>query len=158
MLDNKLKGYGAGAEVAFNWRPYRDLDLKATYSLLHLHVRAQPGSTDIESPKTDEGGSPRNQATLLAAWQFAHDWSANGFLRYVSRIRQATSPGMMNGSLQVPEYTQLDLRLAWRPVHSIELGLTGQDLLQSRHPEYGAAHLRSELPRAVLFDAAWTWQ
>jgi iron complex outermembrane recepter protein len=56
----------------------------------------------------------------------------------------------------VPAYTELDLRLGWRPVAAWELSLAGQNLLHRQHREFGAtspgAH---ELQRGVYAKVTW---
>ena len=37
----------------------------------------------------------------------------------------------------VPAYETGDARIAWRPVKRVEFAVTGQNLLQPRHFEYG---------------------
>ena len=36
----------------------------------------------------------------------------------------------------MPAYTELDARIAWKPMEGLELSLTGQNLLHERHPEF----------------------
>ena len=43
--------------------------------------------------------------------------------------------------------TALDARLGWMVREGVELSLTGVNLTDRRHPEFGAAPARSELPR-----------
>jgi iron complex outermembrane receptor protein len=58
----------------------------------------------------------------------------------------------------VTQYFRLDLRLAWRPIDSLELSVVGQNLLDGRHAEYFdiQGNQSSQIPRSgflmVRFD------
>lgn len=56
---------------------------------------------------------------------------------------------------RTPQHLMLavvDLRLAWRPVPSIELAVVGQNLLQPHHKEWGGG---VEIRRGVYAEATW---
>ena len=49
-----------------------------------------------------------------------------------------------------PRYTALDLRIGWRSPRRLELFVSGHDLLDASHPEFGpATPRRVEIERAV---------
>lgn len=48
----------------------------------------------------------------------------------------------------VSGYTTLDLRYAWKASENVERSITGQNLLDPRHPEYVAEVLTSEQMQA----------
>ena len=54
-------------------------------------------------------------------------------------------------------YTTLDLSLTWRPRPHVELELVGRNLLDDRHPEWGAETTRHEVERAGMLRATWTF-
>jgi hypothetical protein len=51
---------------------------------------------------------------------------------------------------KVPGYTDLDARLAFRPIARLELALAGSNLLQPRRPEFGGGF---EVERAGRLEA-----
>jgi iron complex outermembrane receptor protein len=53
-------------------------------------------------------------------------------------------------SPQVPAYTRLDARLGWSFSPWATVSLVGQSLLDPRHPEFGTAPARAEVPRSVF--------
>ena len=69
-------------------------------------------------------------------------------LRYVAPI----------DNQDVPEYTELNLHLSWRPSAAWEFALAGQNLLHAHHPEFGAATSRREIERSVYADFEWRSQ
>jgi iron complex outermembrane receptor protein len=66
-------------------------------------------------------------------------------LRYVAPIKYQSVPG----------YTELDLRLGWRPTMGWELSLLGQNLLHAQHAEFNTPGARRELQRSVYGKASW---
>jgi iron complex outermembrane receptor protein len=65
--------------------------------------------------------------------------------RHVGRLR----------SPDVPAYTGVDARYAWRVRRDVEVSVTGQNLLDRAHPEFGAAATRSELDRGLFVRLKW---
>jgi iron complex outermembrane receptor protein len=55
----------------------------------------------------------------------------------------------------VPAYTALDVRWAWRVRPGLELSLSGRNMADPWHPEWGAAGTRAEIPRSVVLKAVW---
>ena len=43
----------------------------------------------------------------------------------------------------VPQYTSVDVRLAWKPIIHLEISLVGQNLLDSSHLEFVPEFLKS---------------
>jgi hypothetical protein len=85
------------------------------------------------------------------------DVTVDGFARYVGKLERQ----------QVPSYTELNFRLGWRPVPTVEVALVGADLLHDSHAESGSAPSPTnpnppppafELERAIWLDLVWNWQ
>ena len=55
----------------------------------------------------------------------------------------------------VPAYTAVDARLGWRMTPTVELSLTGNNLVDPRHPEWGAAPGRAEMERSWFLKLLW---
>ncbi|HYV32712.1 MAG TPA: TonB-dependent receptor, partial [Candidatus Binatia bacterium] len=57
----------------------------------------------------------------------------------------------------VPEYGELDLRLAWQPLATLEFSIVGQNLLHDHHPEFGTVSMptRQEAERGVYGKVLW---
>lgn len=53
----------------------------------------------------------------------------------------------------MPGYHELDLRPAWQAHPGVEPALAGRNLLQARHPEFGAAGPRQLAERYVFASA-----
>jgi len=55
----------------------------------------------------------------------------------------------------VPSYTALDARLGWMITKNIAVSLSGFNLLDRKHPEFGNATTRSEFKRNVYLEMSW---
>ncbi|HEY2460155.1 MAG TPA: TonB-dependent receptor [Candidatus Acidoferrum sp.] len=123
---NALRGNTAGFEIAPDWKPVEWWELKGSYSYLHLSVRDKPGFTDSTNLASDNGSSPHHQMevqSLLTLKKFEFDTT----LRYVSALPAQT----------VNAYETADVRLGWHATQNWELSITGQNLLQPTHAEFG---------------------
>ena len=101
-------------------------------------MKVPPGSTDATTP----GGSPRQQAQLRSTVKLPHniDWDTSAY--YVGALTFGP----------VPAYTRLDTRLGWHIGESVEMGVTGQNLLTPHHLEFldGLQIVPMEAVRAVV--------
>lgn len=156
-FDNKLDATSYGAELAVAWAPLPWMSVRPFYGFLEIDADPHADSTDANTGENLEGGSPTHSAGLhlgMAPWS---NVTMDAFARYVGRLPRP----------QVPAYTELNLRLGWRPLPDLELALVGADLLDDSHAESGAAPSRTnpnppppqtEVERAVWLDVTWQWQ
>ena len=153
---NKLEAKSYGAELALAWVPLDWLSVRPFYSYLHIDAE-QGNSTDSITPRNLEKGSPGHSAGLHLGLAPLSNVTMDGFARYVGELERQ----------QVPAYTELNVRVGWRPVPSLELALVGADLLDKSHPEAGSAPSRTtpnpakpatEVERAVWLDLLWEWE
>jgi iron complex outermembrane receptor protein len=49
----------------------------------------------------------------------------------------------------------VDVRLAWRPVSSLEFSIVGQNLLDNQHLEFATTASQVEIPRSVYGKVSW---
>jgi iron complex outermembrane receptor protein len=114
-LANALKGDTAGGEITPDWKPSRWMELKGSYSYLHIYVHDKPGFTDGQNMVRSFFNLPK-RVELDATY------------RYVSALPAQT----------VKAYSTADARLGWKMSHSWALSVTGQNLVQARHAEFGS--------------------
>ena len=151
MYDNKLKGTGRGGELNLNWHPMHGLELRTFYAYLALDLSAKSGSTDTTTASFIEQSNPRHNGGVEAKWDPVANVTLDGLLRYVSA---QTAPGT-----EVPGYTDLNLRAAWRFHPKLEVALVGSNLLHPHHAEFGLNNpTRLEAARGVFAQIDWTWE
>ena len=141
VLENRIDGFIQGVEswatldVVPSWR------LIAGYTLLREHLRLEPGSTDpvgIANPQL--ANDPDQHWLLRSSHNLTPRHELDFMLRHVSSLPLQA----------VPAYTALDVRFGWRVQPHVELSVTGNNLLDPRHVEFGALPGRSEFRRGVF--------
>jgi iron complex outermembrane receptor protein len=93
------------------------------------------------------GNSPAHQFSARSAINLPQNLEWDVGLRVISTL---TSPDVRN-------YVALDTRLGWIFMKNTELSLSGFNLLDPNHPEFGAAPNRSELARAFYAKMVWSY-
>lgn len=146
VFANDLAGETYGAELALTYRLKDWWRVRGGYTYLHKNLFIDSGGTDL-TQGTLEGNDPNHQFVLQSMIDLpghvAFDWT----FRYVDRL---PTP-------HVSSYCELDVRLAWKPIRSLELAVVGQNLLDSRHAEFGPAGFRQEIKRGVYGKLTWTF-
>jgi iron complex outermembrane receptor protein len=124
---NGVEGTSKGFEIAPSWKPATWWRVQGSYSYLDLNLRTTPQSLDTTTVNATEGASPRHQFTLQSYLDLPVKLGFTQVLRGVSVLP----------SVITPSYETLDLRMAWHPISYLEFSVTGQNLLQPHHFEYG---------------------
>lgn len=146
VLANMLEGDTYGVEI---WGSYGISDwwqLKAGYTYLRKDLRLKPGSGDTTSLKSVDN-DPSHQFSVHSMMNLTHNLDMDFALRSV---------GDLPGS-SVPGYVALDGRLGWEISKTTEVSLSGFNLLDKRHPEFGAAPTRSEIGRTFYGKILWNF-
>ncbi len=144
VLANEMEGSTYGLET---WGSYRVNDwwrLSAGYNYLIEDLRFKPGSRDVTGLQA-AGNDPRYQFSLRSSMNLAHNVEFDLALR---RIGSLPNPN-------VPGYTALDMRIGWIVAKDIEISLSGFNLLDHQHPEFGQPLTRSEHERSFYLKTLW---
>jgi len=144
IIGNKMTGTTTGLEawggyqVAGNWR------LAAGVLLLRQNIRLQPGSGDPNGP-SEAGNDPSSQWSLRSSYDVPAGklFGRGEFDVTLRRVGALLNPA-------VPAYTAVDARYGWTIRRGVEVSLTGQNLLDAAHPEFGTLATRSEIGRALF--------
>jgi iron complex outermembrane recepter protein len=144
---NGAQGESWGGTLAATWRVLPRWRLRASYTYVHSFAELTQGRPG-EVVDALGGPNPRHQAGFESSWDIGRTIELDVHARYVDSLK-------VTG---VPHYAQADVRIGWRPVPALTLALVGQDLLASRHREYGAdvfvPDLR-EIERRVVGRVVW---
>ena len=139
-LANGMHGEAYGATIAADWQVARSWLLKMHWSWLDMRLALDDGSLDIDNTGI-AGNSPRHQASLLSFLNLRESLSLYTALRYVDELPNQN----------VPDYTALDLSLRWQLSDAFAFSVTGQNLTDPGHREFGAAAV--EVERSVYLKA-----
>jgi iron complex outermembrane receptor protein len=113
-----------------------------------MNFHLDPSSRDTTSAAA-ERQSPEHEFNIRSYLNITHHWSFDSSFYFVGRLP----------AYQVPSYFRLDSRLAWRPIRSLELSVTGQNLLTPRRFEFGNIDevIATQPERAVLGKIVWSF-
>src|SRR5436190_9633176 len=148
MVENGLKGFTYGGELAANYQPAKWWCLRLAYSYLEIDVKRKAGFSDTASVADLEGSSPQNQVSLMSSLELPQNVSLDLWARYVDRLPARS----------IDSYFTLEVRLAWRPIKSLELSVVGQNLLDNAHPEFRGGIVPApptEVERSVYAKITW---
>jgi iron complex outermembrane receptor protein len=141
---NNIAGHTDGLEFWGNLRATQSWRLSAGQVMQWKKLALKPGSLDAAGVAA-LGNDPRNTTTLRSSHDLGLSQELDIMVRHVGSLP--------NGP--VPSYTAMDLRWGWWAQRNVEFSVTGQNLFDRRHPEWGVPAARVELERAVFFRIAW---
>lgn len=147
LISNLSSAETYGLEIAPAWQINDWWRVQAGYSLLRLHFHDPPASKD-PSGDIEEGQSPQQQFSLWSRLNLPHNVDLDLGVRFVDQLP----------SFDVPGYTELDLRLAWRPGPRWEISFVAQNMLDPQHPEFGNTFLvtsTSDTRRSLYGKVSW---
>ena len=148
VFRNGQKGRTYGAELTADYRVTNWWRLRAGHTELRTRIRPKPGSTDTSEGKAEAADS-NHYFTLRSSFDLPKHFEFDPAFRYVSRIT--------NPMTAVPGYSELNLRLAWRPQGKVELSVVGQNLLHGHHVEFGVPPTVQEIERTVFLRVTFGW-
>jgi iron complex outermembrane receptor protein len=143
---SKISGETHGLELSADWKVASYWNLKSSYSFFATHLHAID-SLDTSTALESEGSSPRNEFQIHSELNLHHHIEFDTSAYFVGRL---VGP-------QVPAYTRVDARLAWRGGESWEVSAAAQNLLTPRHFEFGSGDLveATEVGRSAYARVAW---
>lgn len=146
VLGNMMEGNTYGIETWGSYGISEWWQLKAGYTYLRKNLRLKPDSGDTISLKSADN-DPSHQFSVRSIMNITHNLDLDFALRSV---------GDLPGS-NVPSYVALDGRLGWKISKGTEVSLSGFNLLDKRHPEFGTVPARSEIGRNVYVKMLWNF-
>jgi iron complex outermembrane receptor protein len=135
-----------GIEMFANWNVTNRWRISPGFTYLQMKIAFEPSSRDTTTAMS-VGDSPKHQAQLRSTVNLRHnvEWDASAY--FVGSLRIGP----------VPSYTRLDTRLGWRIGESVELSITGQNLLSPHHLEFADANQvnPTQADRSVFGKITW---
>jgi iron complex outermembrane receptor protein len=144
FFTNLASGDTYGIEAAAVWQMTDWWRWDTNYRFLDTHFNARPDGPSINAV------SPNHKVSLRAEITPVDNVNLDLWLRYSSKATIVTARSLSSLGT-VGEYVTLDARLAWKVIPALELSVTGQNLLDSKHLEYiEESHiLPTQIPRGV---------
>jgi iron complex outermembrane receptor protein len=124
---NGIHGDTDGAEIAPDFQVTSFWRIRPGVSYLNIDLSNEPGSGNTITLDSLRGSSPKYQAFIQSEINLPHHVEFDQSFRYVDSLP----------AQKVPAYTTADARIGWNPTKSLSLSLTGQNLFQPHHAEFG---------------------
>jgi iron complex outermembrane recepter protein len=148
VANNQLAAETHGIEVSSEWHPINWWHLRATYS--YLRIQMITGTSLDPTGRNANGESPQHQASLRSLMQLPGNIELDLWGRFVDRLP----------TVNIPAYLSLDTRIGWKPIKNIEVSVVGQNLLESRRPEFSSAFVAqngTEAQRGAYVKLTWRY-
>jgi len=124
---NGIHGDTDGAEIAPDFQFVSFWRIRPGLSYLNIDLSNEPGSGNTITLDSLRGSSPKYQAFIQSEINLPHHIEFDQSFRYVDSLP----------AQKVPAYTTADARIGWNPTKSLSLSVTGQNLFQPHHAEFG---------------------
>jgi iron complex outermembrane receptor protein len=139
-LTSDLSGETHGIELAAWWK----LSDRSRVTLTYSHMDGR-----LHGPVAGDGilRSPRNQASIAWRGDLPGHVELDSMLYMTDRLTE----------LNVAPTARLDLRLGWRPNANLELSIGAQNLLDTRHFEFGDhdGQIANMIERSIFGKVTW---
>jgi iron complex outermembrane receptor protein len=142
---NMAKGRARGIEMWGTWQARTNWRLAAGLVAQKVNTTLLPGSRDATGTTGLATSDPTHYWMLRSSYDIVQGQEFDMTLRHVGGL---ATPA-------VPAYTAVDMRYGWKIRRDLELSVTGQNLFDRSHAEYGAAPGRSEYGRAFFIKLLW---
>jgi iron complex outermembrane receptor protein len=142
-LMNNMYGDSHGGTAAISWQPADIWRLRLHYAYFDLQLQTRPESLDPSAPNI-AGNSPKHLASLFSYLDLFEDFNVYLAVRYVDELPNQG----------VDAYTAVDLSIRWRVADHWHVTMTGQNLTDSGHAEFGPD--LNEMERAAFLKIAWS--
>jgi len=144
----QVKSYGA--ELAANYRINHDWRLQASYSANQFEVNYDPSLNWFRDPLTEPHFNPSHTLSLRSLFDLTSEIELDTWARFVDEI--------CVDHRTIPAYFTMDVRLGWHPHKDLEISFSGQNLLDSQHPEFSDIlyiPVASQIQRGYLAQISW---
>ncbi len=151
----RFDGHGvvSGVEAAVDWQPSTRWRLRLSYSHLETHVESGGSTLTDAAARFYMQRVPTDQFSAHATWKPLPGHAMDMIVRHVGALVNQDP-----GAPAIESYTELDLQYGWRVSPKLTLAVTGRNLLNARHAEFGRLYMPSpthEIERSVHLTAQW---
>jgi iron complex outermembrane receptor protein len=143
QLSSTMDGRSVGAEFLLRWRPVPIWSLDASLDLFESRFRHIGDSPDA-APLSER--DPAHQLRLRSQLNLPHSLQVDAAWTRVASL----------DGIEIPAYNRADVRIGGT-IAGLELSLTGQNLFDGLHREFGGYEgvFHSQVPRSWVARATW---
>lgn len=127
QYENGIHGATDGAEIAPEFQAMSFWRIRSGLSYLNIDLNNEPGFRGTLTLTGLRGSSPKYQAFIQSEINLPHRFEFDQSFRYVDSLPAQS----------VRAYTTADARIGWNPSKNWSFSVTGQNLFQPHHAEFG---------------------
>jgi iron complex outermembrane recepter protein len=147
QLANGLRGVSDGLEIAPDWKLASWLELRGSFSHVHVALHSKAGFDQDSYAAGIEGSSPHREASVQSIVTLPHGLEIVPDYRFVSALPADN----------VRSYQTADARIAYHLQRHLDLSITGRNLLQAQHQETEGDNSNSVgIKREVFGGITWS--
>ena len=128
LFSNSLEGKSQGAEAFITWKVLPRWQLTGSYSWIQMKLRLEEGSLAVQSLDVNHR-SPKGLTVGRSLWDL------NKFVQLDVSYYFSSRAGPSSEAGGLAPYHRLDSRIGWKLAERLDLSISIQNLLDSRHPE-----------------------
>jgi len=140
---NGIEGHTYGFEAWAHWQVLPWWRLSPGLRTVHEDLRFAPGASGLLA-LSQAGDDPTAQILVTSSMDLSNRLTLDATLRHVNALPDPA----------LPAYTEMNARFGWRVRKTLELALSGFNLLHPRHLEFPAPY-GEEIPRSVMLQLQW---
>jgi iron complex outermembrane receptor protein len=125
IWENRMEGHTYGVEAWANVQITPWWRLSPGFRSLHKRLRFEEGSSKLVGLQL-AGNDPTHGAALKSSMSLGERVTLDAFLRHVAELPNPNQP----------DYYDLSARVGWRVSNTLQVAVSGFNLLHERHPEY----------------------
>ena len=144
---NKIHGTTRGLEGWMRWRIMKSWEVSAGGVAQDIRLALDADSQDLGGLVT-LGNDPDFWYGIRTSFDVSQDVEFSADFR---RVGALPNP-------YVPAYNSVDARVGWWIKPQLSLSLTGRNLLERSHPEWGVDPVRAEVARSLFVALSWRSQ
>jgi iron complex outermembrane receptor protein len=141
---NRIHGTSRGLEGWLRWRPMRTCEISAGGVAQDIDLALDPGSNDVGGLAA-LGNDPEFWYGIRASVDPSEQLEFSADFRRVGALPRP----------YVPAYNSANARVGWWLKPQLQLSVTGRNLLERSHPEWGVDPVRAEVARSYFVGLAW---
>jgi iron complex outermembrane receptor protein len=140
---NLMRGDTYGIDAWAHWQVTDRWRLSPGVTWVRERLAFKAGASQLLG-LAQAGDDPSSHATLTSSMNFSHRMSLDASLRYVGALPDPS----------LPHYYAFDTRVGWQATETVDLSVSGTNLLHARHTEFPPPN-GEQITRSALAEVRW---
>lgn len=144
-IENNIEAKVYGIELWATYEVMPGWRISGGGARFNNELRVKPGTNARGVNNDILSNDPKYQAQLRSSWQATDNSLLEVSVRHLAKL----------SNQPIPAYTALDMHYAWQVAKQLELSITGRNLADKRHREFGNATSVNDIQRMAWLAITW---